>query len=356
MTRHHELDALRAVAMLLGIVLHAFLFLIPIGWVGQDPWARLTPIEQNPYVYLLALIHGFRMPVFFMLSGFFTAMLWQKRGLRGLAVQRLKRIGLPLVIGAYTIVPLNALIWTWDEFEPIWWPFAWLGGFSHLWFLWMLLWLAGAFLVAARLGVKFSHPALWWLAVPLSLLPQILMHERTFGPDTSDELLFDPVVLLYYSLFFVVGAFLYQRGFTMRREWAFALLPALLVAFPLGIVALGEEMPGFALAVSNVMQAAYAWLMCFGMIGLFRIVASRERRWVRYVSDASYWLYLCHLPLVAASQRLALGWPFNPHLKFALIFAAAVAILLVVYEVGVRYTWVGTMLNGPRARPGAAQA
>ena len=80
MTRYHELDALRAVAMLLGVVLHAFLFLIPIGWVGQDPWAKAVPIEQNPYVYLLAAIHGFRMPVFFLLSGFFTAMLWQRRG------------------------------------------------------------------------------------------------------------------------------------------------------------------------------------------------------------------------------------------------------------------------------------
>ena len=361
MTRHHELDALRATAMLLGIVLHAFLFLIPIGWVGQDPWAKSVPIEQNPYIYLLALIHGFRMPVFFMLSGFFTAMLWQRRGLRELAAHRLQRIGLPLAIGAFTIVPLNALIWmsdkviyTGEEFQPIWWLFAWLGGFSHLWFLWMLLWLMAAFIGAARLGVTFSHPIVWWLAVPLSLLPQLLMHEPTFGPNTSDELVFDPIVLFYYALFFVVGAMLYQRRVPMRREWAFALLPALFVAYPVGVVALGEGLPETARAVSDVMQAAYAWLMCFGLIGLFRLAASKERSWVRYMSDASYWLYLWHLPLVAASQLLLHGWPISVHLKFVLIFAAAVAILLVVYQLGVRYTWVGAMLNGPRARTGAA--
>ena len=363
MARYHELDALRAVAMLLGVVLHAFLFLIPIGWVGQDPWAKSVPIEQNPYVYLLALIHGFRMPVFFLLSGFFTAMLWQRRGLSELAAHRLKRIGLPLLIGAFTIVPLNALIftsdkriWSGEEFQPIWWLFAWLGGFSHLWFLWMLLWLAAAFIGAAKLGVKFGHPVVWWLAVPLTLLPQLLMHEPTFGPDTSDELIPHPVVLFYYALFFVVGAMLYQRGVRMRREWAFALIPALLVAFPVGIVTLGEDLPDAARAVSHVMQTAYAWLMCFGMIGLFKLVASKERYWVRYMSDASYWLYLWHLPLVAASQLLVLGWPINVHLKFVLIFAAAVAILLVVYQLGVRYTWVGTMLNGPRSRRGAASA
>ena len=84
------------------------------------------------------------------------------------------------------------MIYSGEEFQPIWWLFAWLGGFSHLWFLWMLLWLMAAFIGAAKLGVKFSHPVLWWLAVPLTLLPQLLMHEPTFGPDTSDDLVPQP--------------------------------------------------------------------------------------------------------------------------------------------------------------------
>ena len=334
--------------MLLGIVLHASLFLIPVGWVGQDPWAKSIPVEENPYAYLFAAIHGFRMPVFFLLSGFFTAMLWQRRGLGELINHRLKRIGLPLAIGAFTIVPLNALIWTGEEFQSIWWLFAWLGGFSHLWFLWMLLWLAAVFVGAARVGLTFTHPIVWWLAVPLSLLPQLLMTEPTFGPDTSAGLIPHPVVLGYYALFFVIGAHLYQRGVAMQREWTYALAPALLLAFPVGIATVGEEMPLSARMVSDVMQAAYAWLMCFGLMGLFRLHASEERYWVRYVSDSSYWLYLWHLPLVAASQLLVSGWPLNPHLKFALILAAVVAVLLGVYQLAVRYTWVGAMLNGPR--------
>ena len=353
MTRYHELDALRSVAMLLGIVLHASLFLIPVGWVGQDPWAKSIPIEENPYGYLFAAIHGFRMPVFFLLSGFFTAMLWQRRGLEELVNHRLKRVGLPLAIGAFTIVPLNALIWAGDEFQPIWWGFAWLGGFSHLWFLWMLLLLVAAFVGAAKVGLTFTHPIAWWLAVPLSLLPQLLMTEPTFGPDTSAGLIPHPVVLGYYALFFVTGAHLYQRGVAMHRGWTFALAPALLLAFPVGIATLGDEQALSARAVSAVMQAAYAWLMCFGTMGLFRLIASEERYWVRYVSDSSYWLYLWHLPLVAASQLLVSGWPINVHLKFFLILGAAVAILLGVYQLGVRYTWVGAMLNGPLSRSGA---
>ena len=96
---------------------------------------------------------------------------------------------------------------------------------------------------------------------------------------------------------------------------------------------------------------AYAWLACFGMLGLFRWIASRERAWVRYLSDASYWLYLCHLPLVIAGQLLTVSWPVSVHLKFLLIVTAVIALLLGVYQLGVRYTWIGTALNGPRTRP-----
>lgn len=97
--RRHDLDALRAIAMLLGIVLHAALSF------GSIPWT-VTDVQQSEfYDVLFACIHGFRMPLFFMLSGFFTAMLWRKRGLGSLLKHRFKRIFLPLLIGCVTIVP-----------------------------------------------------------------------------------------------------------------------------------------------------------------------------------------------------------------------------------------------------------
>ena len=90
--------------------------------------------------------------------------------------------------------------------------------------------------------------------------------------------------------------------------------------------------------------------MCFGLIGLFRLIASRERFWVRYMSDASYWLYLWHLPLIVVAFELLALWRFSIHLKFVLMNLAVTVILLVVYQFGVRYTPIGTMLNGKRTR------
>ena len=61
--RRYDLDALRATAMLLGIVLHAGLSFTPFPWAVQDER------QSGFFWFLFAAIHGFRMPVFFVLNG-----------------------------------------------------------------------------------------------------------------------------------------------------------------------------------------------------------------------------------------------------------------------------------------------
>ncbi len=356
MTRFHDLDALRAFAMLLGIVLHAGLFLLPTVefWPVHDKWGYTTEPAKNPYGYLIVVIHGFRMPVFFMLSGFFTAMLWQSRGRHHLARHRLKRIGLPLLLGMFTIIPINAWLFIGGHFKLLYWPLAWLGGVGHLWFLWHLLLMVAALIIAARLGLEFRHP-LWWLLVPLTLVPQHLMQEPVFGADRPVGLIPSLRIFGYYLIFFLFGVFFYQRKIAVRRWWGVALVPALMLIFPAGLIflyaklALGGETE-WTRGVSTILRVAFTYLMCFGLMGLFRWAAAKERFWVRYMSDASYWLYLWHLPLVIGGQMLVLSWPLNVHLKLALVCTVVVVILLVVYQLGVRYTLIGTMLNGPRTR------
>ncbi len=358
MTRFHDLDALRGVAMLLGILLHAGTFLVPIDfWPVHDAWAWETAPEANVYGWLLSAIHGFRMPLFFLLSGFFTAMLWQARGMRRLMQQRLERLGLPLLAGMFTIVPVISWLGAAD-FTLLDWPLAWLtDGLHHLWFLWYLLLLAGVFAGAVRLGLTFRHPA-WWLLVPLAVAPQYAMHELAFGPDTETGVIPAGRVFAFYGIFFVFGVFFRQREIEVRRWWAAGLIPSLALLLPAGVVLLYLEDSQAASrpemwGVAAVVQVAFTWLMCFGMLGLFRWIAARERFWVRYLSDASYWLYVCHLPLIIGAQMVLVDWPVSVHLKFLLISTAVVAVLLPIYHVGVRYTVIGTTLNGPRTRRAA---
>ncbi|MGB1927131.1 MAG: acyltransferase family protein, partial [Rubripirellula sp.] len=100
--RRHDLDALRGFAMLLGIVLHANMSFLP----GIKPlWGVEDILASSSHTLLSHVIHGWRMQLFFFISGFFTMMLWRKRGSKALLIHRAKRIFLPLVLAMITVTP-----------------------------------------------------------------------------------------------------------------------------------------------------------------------------------------------------------------------------------------------------------
>ncbi len=370
--RYYDLDALRSTTMFLGTVLHGGLFVLPEmlpAWPIYDATAKGDPT----YKLVIETLHGFRMPVFFLLSGFFSALLWQRRSLRAMGMHRLTRVGIPLAVGCFTIIPLS--IWLLaaaggyrEPYDfPIWaLPFIWFFGLAHLWFLWYLLLMAGALIIAVRLGLQFRDSALWWLVIPISIAVSLLMVEPIYGADNPMGIIPNPVIIIYYTCFFLFGVFFYQRGFAVRRWWVVALLPAA-AAFYAGFHLLGQYLAAFEGAtpnaymfknpltlVSTLVESVGTWLMCFGLMGLFHWAASRESFTVRYISDASYWMYLMHLPLVIMAQYLVLYLPIHYHLKYVIVVAGVSAVLAVTYQYGVRYTFIGRALNGPRTRRGPA--
>ena len=497
--RWHHLDALRGFAMLLGIGLHSSLAFFPSFWPVQDKNAS----AGGPFDEFLIAVHGFRMPLFFLLSGFFTAMLWRRRGTVALVFHRWRRIFLPLTLGLFTILPAVDWVsergteagsenWAMDLAEEgdIWWPilfgqadavpvaiangaevdvrgddqgtplhlaafmdlpdvaqvlvdagangrlkningftalevavwvgspavadvlvaggaadirvdshqwqdidwfgdgaeFAaavlepeavwvneigldpWINQFHHLWFLWFLCWLVTGFALAAPLGVRLGHGItsvavrrrLLWAAFPLTLFFQFQMgnggNSRAFGPDTSTGLVPAAHVLLYYAVFFGYGAAAFDARTDdgeplidrLGQHWKIVLPVSVVLVFPL---AAGVTFEGGEWAVAASLQVLYTWGMTFGLMGLFRRLLSGERYWVRYLSDASYWMYLVHLPLVILAQDWMRDWDIPRIPKFLAICWAVSGLLLLTYHYLVRYTPVGTLLNGLRTRP-----
>ena len=102
--RYHAFDSLRAVMMLLGLVLHS-----AMGYVAF-PTDRVWPFKDpHPSAFfdlLVMFIHTFRMPVFFVIAGFFAAFLYTTRGANTLLRNRAQRIALPLACGWIILFPL----------------------------------------------------------------------------------------------------------------------------------------------------------------------------------------------------------------------------------------------------------
>ena len=103
--------------------------------------------------------------------------------------------------------------------------------------------------------------------------------------------------------------------------------------------------------ISAPFQTAFAWLLCFGMLGLFRWIAARESPWTLYFSDAFYWMYLVHVPLVMVGRILVVDLPIHYHAKFLIVLLGVLLVLLGTYQLLVRYSFIGRILNGPRTRP-----
>ncbi|MEM9373447.1 MAG: acyltransferase family protein [Planctomycetota bacterium] len=393
-SRLHGLDALRAVAMMLGVWLHAGLPYIS----GLPPfyWAIDDPNKSDLIDHSITLIHAWRMEVFFLLSGFFTAMLVVRRGVRGTAWQRVLRIVFPFVLAVLLIQPMCAAIWGYGY--SVQWGFpaktavtnvlktSWgidvpgvpsnLISLWHLWFLYVLIWLIAVGLVMQ----KAAPPALrraghsvgtwlgavigsWWgalfLAVPVGSM--LLLHGPT-GADTNETIVPNWSTLAYYALPFGCGWLIYparERLASLARLWWVPMGYGLLIAFPLylyadSLGALGMDATAgpYLLAIGS--HALMTTGLGLGMIGLsMRLLASpgpRTERLVRYGSDMAYWVYLAHMPVVVGLGILVLEWQVPALAKMGVVLTGSGIVLIVSYQFLVRHTLVGRLLNGPRAR------
>lgn len=368
--RLHALDGLRATAMFLGIVLHAcasFAVTLPLPWIVRD--ARGGP----SFDLVMGVIHGFRMPLFFFIAGFFAHLVWRKCGTRDFIVHRWRRIGVPFALGMGTILPLSILIFLWaDTGEPR--PKGSLPT-MHLWFLEMLLVLyalvaaiawASRLWARAELGFRLdgAFEALFrsrgrpFVLAALTVIP--LWNGPTWGEvdHMGVSVALAPRAIAYFGLFFAVGWWLHRCLHlldTLRdrpgAQFAIAFL-ALSAWFACLAMGLQPTDPHYLAYKAGALAAAalYAWTMTFALTGLFLRIAATDRPWARYLADASYWCYLAHLPLVFVLQVLVAGLPFAGWLKAGLVILVASGVLLASYELLVRYTWIGGMLNGPRPR------
>jgi len=364
--RFHDLDALRAVAMSLGIVFHSIVQFVPYRPAGDS--------ADNVMGDIIDLLHGFRLPLFFLLSGYFMAVLIARRGLARTVGQRALRIGVPFGIAVVTIIPLlewvGTKVYTWIIREGRF-DFAAVAdttgengdiGLAHLWFLWFLLIFIAiaAVLVLMARAIRRVSPRLelpGWLGtvtiaalIVVPVITEATARSEEFGPPTDNSWTPGIGILAYYLAFYGVGALLYGRTsgdgepaiYRLRRWWPVLLVVGAGALYPVGAVMTSTPVVG-ALA-----EVAYAWIMAFGLMGLFKAVFAKERFWVRYASDSSYWLYIVHLPVVFALQGVFAFTDWPGAIEAALIFAITVSSMLIVYAVAVRYTPLGWLLNGKR--------
>ena len=386
--RLHALDAVRGGALLAGVLFHATVSFLPAP-PGVALWVVMDRERSLTLGVLFHLLHTFRMTTFFLIAGFFAHLIVERRGLGGFVRDRLRRIGIPLVVGWPVLFAAILAVTIWGAVAsahggPLP-PAPKYPGFpafplTHLWFLYLLLWFYAA-AVALKLAVGALDPGgalgracdrivgavvATPFGLPLLAAPAALALYFTpgwamwFGVPTPDASLVPNLAaaVAYFSAF-GFGWLFHRRAdrlTALRTNWPINL--ALGVAFSIAGLAITGPAPLIAASTPGLAKAGFAaaytlasWSWTFALIGLALRFLDRPSFAVRYVADASYWIYLVHLPLILALQVAVspLGWAWPP--KLAVILGVAFPLMLGSYQLLVRHTFIGAILNGRRIPP-----
>lgn len=391
--RLHALDAVRAGALLLGVAFHATLSFLP----GPQFWVvRDVPSDALGNFFFVA--HIFRMAAFFLIAGYFGRMLLHRRGTAGFIRNRLVRITLPLLLLWPLLFAGIVACFIWGASvtaaasgapTPSGPPPALTAAtfpLTHLWFLYVLtlfyaaaLAIRGAVTLIDRSGwlregvadramraITATPAAAAILAAPLALA--LAMQATWFArggiptPDTG----FVPnlTAVIGFGTAFGFGWLLQRQPALLAniaRWWSVNLIAA--VALTAACLWLLGDSNGYAPfpagGTRTALAACYAlatWSWTLGLTGAALRFLGHERPAIRYIADASYWIYLMHLPVVMALQVWVFALPLPALAKWAVVTGGAFLILIASYHLLVRHSWIGRWLNGrklPWRKPAA---
>ena len=370
--RYHTIDHLRATMISIVMFGHALLPYVTFPRPFKDPQTHIG------FDVAAVFLYGFAMPVFFVTAGFSTALIHQRKGLRGLARSRFLRIFVPLIVAYIVLSPLTrgayrfakhtvltgtlqggldeVMLWEWIRWAK---PY-------HLWFLASLL-LFSALALFLRWGVlrvpgnaadrlrSASRrlltggwgPTLLAVAVGLAMVPAYAV----YGADAGTL----PMQLALFG-FFLFGWLLYLHRDTLptleRRPWlpitvAIAVLPLAVWSTRSSLMAPDE--PQLLIAViAGISNSVLGAAMTFGLLGVYQARFDRSIALGSYVNDASYWIYLIHYPLLIAVAGALSVTSFPPLIKYLLTLTVVVPIVLSTYHFGVRSTRFGRAFTSSR--------
>jgi glucans biosynthesis protein C len=373
-SRLSGLEELRALAAVLVVGLHAGM-----------PYVR-TPMEKVPWPVgdhhpstavdcIFWCIEAFIMPLFFILSGWSSAGLAQKKGPGAFALDRSRRVLVPMLVAVAVILPMMLYIWAAGWVIYLGFPVEKLRslnfdeltngdfwGLGHLWYLEYLFVYCLVFATTRWYFGRAASPVLpslqrrpllmlggWILAGGLVLAwdPRIVL-------GVYQTILPVPSKLIYYSLYFVTGIVLHGsvrlQDLLMRRAKWF--IPIALLAFWIAYPPIAVRLkPGFSevdralLAMGLVLFAIFTALAFFGT---FLARRGPAHPWALRLAEASLWIYLVHMPTVGLLHVDLGAWSGAAGLKFVVVWATSVALSWLTFESLVRTTWVGRLLHGER--------
>lgn len=358
--RRHDLDWLRAFAILLVVVFHSAMpYVAEWGWHVKNAERSELLLEMNWF------LSRWRMALLFLIAGAGTTWALGGRAVDAYLRERARRLLVPLVFGILVVVPPQIYM------ERIaagvsyasyldFWPSVLQGraypagntSWHHLWFiaylflysllaLPLLAWLRGARRerLAAPLARAAAGPLLWAPGIGLGVV-LALMLPRWPGPQ---DIVHDWAMFTYYLAYFVVGAVVADaRGVweAVERRRESALRVAVVSLLMCGWVRWNDHSPelgaGAAWVAYALLLATVGWSWVLTMLGYGRRYLSHTGPALDWAREASYPVYVLHQTVIVVVAAYVVRTPESILAKFAFTTVVSLALTVLLYQTLVR--------------------
>lgn len=363
------MDQLRAILMLIGIPYH-----VGLVYAAHAVWIVESSEKSLPVTWVIQFSHTFRMPVFFLIAGFFSALMIPRRGLGLWLAGRAWRIGIPLLTSLILVSPLmvlasgvaaggatNAIPTLLMEMSSP--SAAWT---VHLWFLLYLLiycmLFAGLWLLGSRWGLGApigrvqdrieQNPWLGWLG--LAALGLVVLASAVVAAKLDIAYLMGGIFVagqfVADGVMFLVGALIASRptwfeAFIRPRwpVWAVALATAVTMAV------FQDDDGDMSRAITYFLMPVVGVLFAHLLLSSARLWLDRRTRLSAAMVEAAMTMYLVHVPIVLwlTVGFLAVGWPAE--VEFLLITIITVAASYGFHCLVARHPILVVLFNGQAA-------
>ena len=346
------LDHLKAALIVAVVVFH-----VAIAYGANGSWYyvenRSGLATKALLTVLVAALQFFFMGLFFAIAGYFTPAAYDRKGARRFLTDRLRRLGIPLVIFTVAISPFLEAFKSatsgggWGAFWPSWRAHVegWAPG--PLWFVETLLVFSLVYAGwrqiapnhrAERTASVFDWRRLLAFMAGLVAVSFLVRLRYPIGTEWQHlQLAFYPQYIAMFAIGVLAwnGRWLEQLDARLGHRWlsiglvTVAAIPVVLILG--GAAKSGGDLDPFfggmhwqAVAVA-VLEALILVGMSLGLITLFRTrVAAPTPRW-RLLSANAYTVYIIHPPVVIALTYACRDLPLPALLKFALLAPVCVA-------------------------------
>lgn len=357
-TRIDAFDSMRADMMLLVVVLHAGLC---YGAAPPNPlWTLQDPDATGPIYVLVSLIYLFAMPVFYILAGFSFHSLVSQRGQKLAVVDRVQRVLMPFLLFITPVVFFSGLAFQiginlYGQQEPR--QYEWFQTY-HLWFLYYLLMFYMLSLTLHTVVAKLAIIGTLAKRIPLLALPAlfgtvmgfIAYINAPFSLESAGGFIPNANCMLFYGMFFICGECISNKRNDIRKlksnTGALWLTTFLFTTFSILVFsATGNTTTSMGIVESSLLCISL-YFLCFAIVSSYLRWSKLPSRFRAKMSDASYWIYLTHFPIVLWIFIGVVDSWLNVYIKFLVTIITSVMIGYFSYHHLIKKTFVGTMLHG----------